>query len=63
MKPTSRRAGGWLRVFGIPVVIGVLSLAGLLSALLLDEAGRVFSWFAVGLPAAIAAWVFASGKL
>ncbi|UGV25478.1 hypothetical protein E0H22_07125 [Rhodopseudomonas boonkerdii] len=48
----------WLRVFGVPIVIGVLSLAGLLSALLAGDPGRYFSWFGVGLPVAIAAWTY-----
>jgi hypothetical protein len=54
-----RRAGTWFSVFGAPLVIGGLTLAGLLSALLLGEAGRVFSWVAVGLPVAVSAWFFA----
>jgi hypothetical protein len=48
----------WLRVFGAPIVIGVLSLTGLLSALLAGDLGRYFSWFGVGLPIAIAAWAY-----
>jgi hypothetical protein len=49
----------WLRVFGVPIVIGVLSLAGLLSALLAGDLGRYFSWVALGLPAVIALWAYA----
>jgi hypothetical protein len=48
----------WWRVFGAPIVIGVLSLAGLLSALLAGDPGRYFAWFGVGLPIAIAAWAY-----
>lgn len=51
-----RHAGGWFGVFGGPIVIGALSLAGLLSALLLGDIGRVFSWGAVGCPIAVSAW-------
>jgi hypothetical protein len=51
-----RRAGNWFGVFGGPIVIGVLSMAGLLSALLLGDGGRVFSWIAVGCPIAVSAW-------
>jgi hypothetical protein len=43
-------------VFGGPIIIGVLSLAGLLSALLLGDVGRVFSWIAVGCPIAVSVW-------
>ena len=51
-----RRARGWFDVFGGPLIIGVLSLAGLLSALLLGDIGQVFSWVAVGSPIAVSAW-------
>ena len=40
----------WRTVFGIPIVIGLLSLAGLISALLFGQLGRYFSWIAVGSP-------------
>jgi hypothetical protein len=48
----------WTGVFGAPIVIGILSMAGLLAALLLGDFGRYFSWPAVGVPAAIVAWVW-----
>jgi hypothetical protein len=50
-------APNWRSVFGIPIIIGLLSLCGLLSALLF-ESGRYFSWIAVGSPIVLAAWVF-----
>ncbi|MDB5620056.1 hypothetical protein [Tardiphaga sp.] len=62
MKNAPRRPGNWKTVFAIPLAIGALSLAGLLSALLLDQPGRIFSWFALGLPVAIAAWAFARSR-
>lgn len=48
-------APNWRTVFGIPIVIGLLSLSGLFSALLFDEIGRYFSWLAVGAPIIIVA--------
>jgi len=57
-KPISSQRPTWLRVFGAPIVIGVLSLIGLLSALLAGDLGRYFSWFGVGLPIAVAAWAY-----
>jgi hypothetical protein len=48
----------WWRVFGAPIVIGVLSLGGLLSALLAGDVGRYFSWFALGIPVVIVAWAW-----
>jgi len=56
--PTSPHKPTWWRVFGAPIVIGILSLAGLLSALLAGDFGRYFSWFALGVPLAIAAWAY-----
>ena len=49
---TSRRT-----VFGIPIVIGLLSLAGLISALLFGQLGRYFSWIAVGSPIILLLWL------
>jgi hypothetical protein len=43
----------WTGVFGAPLVVGVLSLAGLLAALLAGDFGRYFSWAAVALPVLI----------
>jgi len=40
-------------VFGAPLIVGALSLAGLLAALLAGDFGRYFSWIAVALPVAI----------
>jgi hypothetical protein len=56
--PSPSHKPAWLRVFGAPIVIGVLSLAGLLSALLAGDIGRYFSWFALGVPLAIAGWAY-----
>ena len=53
-----RASGNWLGVYGAPLIIGALSLAGLLTALLYEGAGRYFSWIALGTPIAISTWVF-----
>jgi hypothetical protein len=47
----------WRTVFGFPIVIGLLSLAGLISALLFDELSRYFSWIAVGSPVILLSWL------
>jgi hypothetical protein len=47
----------WRTVFGIPIVIGLLSLAGLISALLFGQLGRYFSWIAVGSPIILLLWL------
>jgi hypothetical protein len=54
-------ANGWT-VYGGPLLIGVLSVAGLLTALLSEGAGRYFSWIAVGTPVAVTTWFFARRK-
>ena len=38
------------------------SVAGLLTALLSEGAGRYFSWLALGAPVAVTAWLFARRK-
>jgi hypothetical protein len=52
-----RRPAKWLGVFGVPIAIGVLSMAGLLSALLYDGIGRIFSWIAVSSPVVVSVWI------
>jgi hypothetical protein len=55
----SRPSGNWWTVYGGPLLIGVLSTAGLLSALLYEGPGRYFSWLALGAPVALTAWFYA----
>jgi hypothetical protein len=58
MPSTGKLVGAptWLSVFGMPIIIGIVSLAGLMAALLLGEIARYFSWVAVGLPVILVAW-------
>jgi hypothetical protein len=58
----SRSSGNWRTVYGGPLLLGVLSTAGLLSALLSASPGRYFSWLALGAPVAITVWFFARRK-
>jgi hypothetical protein len=58
----SRSSGNGWTVYGGPLLLGVLSIAGLLSALLSEGAGRYFSWLALGAPIALAAWFFVRRK-
>ena len=58
----SRSGGNWRGVYGGPLLLGVLSVAGLLTALLSEGAGRYFSWIGVGAPVALTAWFFARRK-
>ena len=43
-----RSSGSWRAVYGGPLLLGGLSIAGLLSALLSEGPGRYFSWLALG---------------
>jgi hypothetical protein len=58
MTSKTRRSANWLDVFFAPLAIGLLSMAGLLSALLFDGVGRMFSWAAVASPLVVSVWVF-----
>ena len=57
-----RSSGNWRTVYGGPILLGVLSIAGLLTALLSEGAGRYFSWIAVGAPVVVTVWFFARRK-
>jgi hypothetical protein len=57
-----RSSGNWRTVYGGPLLIGVLSVAGLLSALLYEGPGRYFSWLALGAPIALTGWFYARRK-
>jgi hypothetical protein len=57
-----RSGGNWWTVYGGPLLLGVLSVAGLLSALLSEGPGRYFSWLALGAPVVLTAWFFARRK-
>ncbi|WP_238139715.1 hypothetical protein [Roseateles aquatilis] len=46
----SRRLWTW------PLALGVLSASGLLSALVSDDWGDVWSWVALGVPVLLIAW-------
>jgi hypothetical protein len=50
MSPANRRLWGW------PIVMGLLSTSGLLSALVSDHWGDYWSWLALGVPVAVMAW-------
>lgn len=57
---SSHAAPGWRRVFGAPIVIGLLATVGLVLALLVEGGvGRYASWLMIGLPVVICCWRFA----
>jgi hypothetical protein len=58
---TLARAGGsnFIRVFGVPVLLALVSAIGLLSALLGDDLWDVLSWIALATPVAVIVWCVA----
>lgn len=58
----SRSSGNWWTVYGGPLVLGALSVAGLLGALFSEGAGRYLSWIGVGAPIVLTAWFFVRRK-
>lgn len=54
----SRHSGNWWTVYGGPLLLGLLSVVGLLCALFSEGAGRYFSWIGVGAPVVLTAWLF-----
>jgi hypothetical protein len=54
----SQSGGNGWRVYGGPLLLGLLSVAGLLTALMSEGVGRYFSWLAVGAPVLVTAWFY-----
>ena len=52
---THRKGFQW-RLWGAPIVLGVLSAVGLLAALLGDGLYDAVSWLGLGLPVAASLW-------
>ena len=44
------------RMWTAPVVLSLLTASGLVSALVSDDWGDVWSWFGLGVPMAVIAW-------
>ncbi|AMO24734.1 hypothetical protein GCM10027034_09220 [Ramlibacter solisilvae] len=54
MSPAFRRIWGW------PIVLGVLTASGLVTALVSDGGpGDIWSWVGLGVPVAVMAWHWA----
>lgn len=45
-----------LRLWAWPLALGLLTVSGLLSALVSEHWGDAWSWFALGLPVAVMCW-------
>jgi hypothetical protein len=48
------------KVYGMPLLLAVVSLIGLLSALVGDGIWDALSWFCLGTPVTVIAWCFVS---
>ncbi len=51
----------WKQVFKIPILLGVLSTIGLVSALLGDSIWDAVSWITLGVPCAVIVWFWFGG--
>jgi hypothetical protein len=51
-----QRAGGLRRIFAAPALMGLLSLVGLLSALLGDHLWDALSWATLGITLLVITW-------
>lgn len=49
-------SAAFLRLWGWPLMIALVVVSGLVSALLSDDWGDVWSWLALGLPVGMSAW-------
>jgi hypothetical protein len=49
------RSAFW-RLWGAPILMGLLSASGLASALVSDDWGDAWSWVGLGVPVAAMAW-------
>ena len=48
----------WIRVFGAPILLAVVTVAGLLAALMWSDHGRYVAWMTVGAPLAVVLWAW-----
>lgn len=46
----------FFKLWGWPIALGVLSATGLVTALVSDAWGDVWSWIGLGVPVAVIAW-------
>lgn len=54
--PATFLQSAFLRLWGWPIVLGLLTASGLLSALVSESVGDWWSWIALGIPVAVMAW-------
>ncbi|HEX2842723.1 hypothetical protein [Hyphomicrobium sp.] len=51
------------RIFAAPILIALVSLVGLISALVADGPMDVLAWVGLGVPVAVCAWFVMFGKV
>lgn len=44
------------KIWGMPLLLGLMSIAGLITALVGDDVWDVFSWLTLGIPLVIIGW-------
>jgi hypothetical protein len=49
-------SNGQIRIWPAPIALGIVSVVGLVAALLSDDVGDVVAWLALALPVAVVLW-------
>lgn len=52
----SNNKSSFTRLWGWPLVLGLLTASGLITALVSETWGDAWSWIALGVPVAVVAW-------
>lgn len=58
MNDKKPRRGGFRHTFGVPTVLAILSLIGLIAALVGDGGLDFLSWATLGIPIAVMFWAY-----
>lgn len=59
MHGSRERSRLWIRVFAAPILLAVVTITGLMAALLWGSVGQYVAWVTVGAPVLVIAWVWA----
>ncbi|HAC58027.1 hypothetical protein [Parvibaculum sp.] len=58
MNDKTPRRGGFRHIFGVPAVLAIISLVGLIAALVGDGWLDFLSWVTLGVPIAVMFWAY-----
>jgi hypothetical protein len=49
-------SNGRIRIWPAPIALGIVSIVGLIAALLSDDVGDMIAWLALALPVVVVLW-------